>query len=215
MKSILCMFILFLLCSMKMSGQSFSWELNGKKMSSDVSVINRTLNIENLPKEISLNLDFLEGLVWLKDVAFKEGIIEVDLKGEDLYQHSFLGIAFNGVNDSTYEAVYFRPFQFKTKDIIRKQRGVQYVSMPVQTWQHLRKNFPGIYEQEVPESPDPNDWFLARFVVKKESIQVYINQSTKPCLDIKRLENLNGTGFGLFVADQSGGSFKNLKITTW
>lgn len=196
------------------TGQQLAFEFNGKQLIKDVSTVNRDLVIDKLPNEIVLNLDFEEGLVWVRDIEFKEGIIEVDLKGENVYQHSFLGIAFNGVNDTTYESVYFRPFQFKTEDLIRKKRGVQYVAMPKQTWQYLRKNFPGIYEQEVPESPDPNDWFHARFVVKKESIQVYVNQSTKPCLDIKRLENLNGTGFGLFVADQSGGSFRNLKITT-
>lgn len=194
--------------------QQLAFEFNGKQLIKNVSIVNRNLVIDKLTNEIVLNLDYQEGLAWVKDIEFKEGIIDVDLKGEDLYQHSFLGIAFNGVNDTTYESVYFRPFQFKTEDLIRKKRGVQYVAMPKQTWQYLRKNFPGIYEQEVPESPDPNDWFHARFVVSKESIQVYVNHSVRPCLDIKRLENLNGTGFGLFVADQSGGSFRNLKITT-
>jgi len=55
-------------------------------------------------------------IVWLKDVNFSTGTIEVDLRGKDIPQRSFLGIAFHGVDTVTYDAIYFRPFNFQSTD---------------------------------------------------------------------------------------------------
>src|ERR1017187_621430 len=53
---------------------------------------------------------------------------------------SGLGIAFHGEDTSTYDAVYFRPFNFNTTDPVRKIHAVQYVSMPDNPWFRLRNS---------------------------------------------------------------------------
>jgi hypothetical protein len=47
------------------------------------------------------------GLVWINGSDFAEGTIELDIRGRDLMQRSFVGIAFHGKGD-TYESVYLR-----------------------------------------------------------------------------------------------------------
>jgi hypothetical protein len=162
---------------------------------------------------IVLNEAVDEGLVWLNDVSFSEGIIDLDLKGQDVFQHSFLGIAFHGINDSTFDAIYFRPFQFKTDDTIRKKRGVQYVSLPENTWQILRAKSPGVYENSVQPAPDPNEWFHARIIVTQKELVVYANNDPTPCLKVNLLGERKNGKLALYTADRSGGSFANMSIT--
>ncbi len=61
-----------------------------------------------------------ECLVWLPLTDFKNGVIEMEMREKDVFQKSFIGIAFHSVNDSTYEAVYCHPFNFLAKDSVRK-----------------------------------------------------------------------------------------------
>ena len=68
---------------------------------------NREVKIEN---EIHLNAKRGSGLLYIKDSDFSNGKIELELKGKNEKGRSFVGIAFHGQNDSTYEAIYFRPF---------------------------------------------------------------------------------------------------------
>nr|MBP9212560.1 hypothetical protein [Bacteroidota bacterium] len=44
---------------------------------------------------LSLNEAVDEGLVWIDGVSFSTGTIEVELKGQDVFQRSFVGIAFH------------------------------------------------------------------------------------------------------------------------
>ncbi|MEY4767668.1 MAG: hypothetical protein RL637_307, partial [Pseudomonadota bacterium] len=92
--------------------------------------------------EVSFDEQPETGLAWLKKVDFSEGIIEVDLKGRDIKDKSYLGIAFHGVDEKTYEAIYFRPFNFQATDPVRKAHAVQYISEPQYPWESLRKQFP-------------------------------------------------------------------------
>jgi hypothetical protein len=61
---------------------------------------------------------------------FTTGRIDVDLKGKNRRQESFLGVAFNVADETTFEAVYFRPFNFRA-DPPFKTRAVQYVDTPI------------------------------------------------------------------------------------
>ncbi len=159
--------------------------------------------------EFLLNVD--EGLAWIDGMDFKTGIIELDLRGQDVYQHSFLGMAFHGSNDTTFEAIYFRPFQFRTTDTVRQKRAVQYISLPEDTWSKLRETQSGKFENSVIPAPDPNDWFHARFVIKENEALVYVNHMPNPCLTVPLLGAQSGK-IGLYTADRSGGSFANLRI---
>lgn len=180
----------------------------------NVSVVHRNVTVgqENGKQCLSLSEETDEGLVWLNGVTFSTGTIEVDLKGQDVFQHSFVGIAFHGANDSTFESVYFRPFQFRTDDAARKKRGVQYISLPEHTWQVLRAEHPGTFEQPVEPGPDPNDWFHAKFEVTVREVRVFVNNASEPCLSVPLLGKRKSGMIGLYVADRSGGSFANLTI---
>src|SRR3989441_10011035 len=96
------------------------------------------------------------GVAYLQGIELGNGTIELDIRGKDVQQQSFVGVAFHGGDDTTYDAVYFRPFNFKTDDQARRKRAVQYVSHPTCPWQKLRAEHPGEYEQPVSPAPDPN-----------------------------------------------------------
>src|SRR5690242_1586053 len=113
-----------------------------------------------------------EGIV-LQSAEFSRGAIECDIRGKDIPQQSFIGIAFHGVDDSTYESVYFRPFNFQSPDSTRHAHAVQYESLPENGWQRLRTDHPGAYEQPVNPAPDPNGWFHIRIVVSDTSVSVF------------------------------------------
>jgi ubiquinone/menaquinone biosynthesis C-methylase UbiE len=63
------------------------------------------------------------GIAWLEGSKFTEGTIEFDVRGKDVPQRSFVGIVFNGTDDETWDAVYFRPFNFKNPDPVNAGRG--------------------------------------------------------------------------------------------
>ena len=87
-----------------------------------------------------------EGPAYLPGIEFADGTLEVDIKGRDVQGASFVGVAFHGVDGTTYDAIYFRPFNFKTDDQARVLRAVQYISQPAHPWQKLRGEKPGQYE---------------------------------------------------------------------
>src|SRR3977135_3729529 len=42
-----------------------------------------------------------DGVAWLEGVNFTNGIVELDIKGKDVLQQSFVGIAFHGKDEKT------------------------------------------------------------------------------------------------------------------
>ena len=165
-------------------------------------------------KGIKLDAQPSDGLVWLTGVGFKEGTIEVDLRGKDVQGESFVGIAFHGVNDSTYDAIYFRPFNFHATDPIRKIHAVQYISHPVHTWKKLRDENNGVYEKAVNPAPDPNGWFHARIEVSGKTVKVFVDDAATPSLTVEKLNDRQSGAVGLWVGNGSDGNFANLKITS-
>jgi hypothetical protein len=155
---------------------------------------------------------FNEGVVWLKDVTFSTGTIEVDLRGKDVVQKSFIGIAFHGVDSVTHDIVYFRPFNFRSEDPIRKIHAVQYVSHPDFPWHKLREEKNGIYEKGIDPPPSPKDWFHAKIVVEDTQIRVYVNNASAPSLTVDKL-NTRKTGLIGLSNEGLDGDFANLTIT--
>ncbi len=159
-----------------------------------------------------------QGFAWVEGVEFDNGVIEFDVKGKDVLQKSFVGVAFRGVDDTTHDAVYFRPFNFKAEDPVRRIHAVQYVSHPTFTWKKLREERADQYEKAIfPKSdwpaPDPNGWFHVRIVVAKPKISVYVNDAKEPSLAVDELSDRKGGKVGFWVGEGSGGTFANLKIT--
>src|SRR5215831_3195398 len=116
-----------------------------------------------------------EGVAFLPGVEFGNGVIECDLRGKDVPQQSFLGVAFHGLNNTTYDAVYFRPFNFRSQDPVSHRHAVQYHSNPDYGWQRLRTEHPDVYEKAVDPVPDPNGWFHMRLVIATPMVSVFVN----------------------------------------
>lgn len=183
---------------------------------SDFTVFNRSISILKESKKpiIRFSEARLEGLAWLNGKSFSEGTIEFDAKGRDKLQGSFIGVAFHGQNDSTYEAIYFRPFNFQATDPIRHIHAVQYISHPKYTWKMLRETRNGEFEKAIlPTNVQANDWFHAKIEVRNNRIKVFVNNSATPCLDVPTLSSDLKTGkIGLWVGDGSNGDFTNLRF---
>lgn len=153
-----------------------------------------------------------EGPAYLPGIEFANGTIELDIKGKDVQGASFVGVAFHGVDGTTYDAIYFRPFNFKTEDPARVLRAVQYVSHPAHPWQKLRADHPGQYEKPVKPVPDPNAWFHARVVVASPKVSVFVDDANEPCLTVNQLSDRKKGLVGVWVGNTSGGDFANFKI---
>lgn len=154
-----------------------------------------------------------EGIAWLNGETFSEGIIELDMRGQDIEQQSFVGVAFHGVDSQTLDAVYFRPFNFKSPDSAKRTHEVQYISHPQYTWELLRAQFSGQYEKPVTPVPDPNNWFHVRIEVTGTAIKVYVNRSSMPSLSVRPLTTRTTGKIGLWVSLNSPGDFRHLTIT--
>ena len=154
-----------------------------------------------------------EGAAWVEGVELETGTIELEVKGKDVLQQSFLGIAFGGSNDSTYEAVYLRPFNFAATDTVRRMHAVQYVSQPVYTWQKLRAEQAEVFENPVSPVPDPNGWVRLRLEVEPARVRIYVGEGAEPDLVVDRLGERAGRRVGLWVGNISDGDFANLRIT--
>ena len=177
-------------------------------------VVNRTAAplTDGTRKGVRLTAGPGEGPALLPDVELANGVIEFDVRGRDVQGQSFVGVAFHAVDSSTYDAVYFRPFNFRTTDPARRLRAVQYISEPAYPWQKLRADHPGKYEQPVNPVPDPNDWFHVRVVIDAPTVRVFVGDVTEPTLVVTQLSNRAKGRMGLWVGNGSGGDFANLKI---
>jgi hypothetical protein len=153
-----------------------------------------------------------EPAIWLPNLDFTTGTIELEVRGKDR-EPSFVGIAFGGANDSTFEAVYLRPFNFAATDPLRRAHAVQYIHPPTYTWSKLRTEHPGVYENAVNPVPDANDWVRLRVVVEQSQVRVYVSDGSEPDLVVDRLSDGAGKRVGLWVGNYSEGDFANLRLT--
>ncbi|WAC15307.1 family 16 glycoside hydrolase [Dyadobacter pollutisoli] len=211
MKSLVTLFLIYLFAC-QASAQTVRPDLH----SPDIwNVTNRKTEIitESGKKVLRVNEAVNDGLVTLKDHSFVNGTIEFDVKGRNVLQKSFVGVAFHVQDAKHYEVVYFRPFNFMNPDTARRLRAVQYVSMPDYPWEKLRADTPGKYEKRVNPVPDAEDWFHAKIIVNGKSVKVFVNNATDPCLEVERLGTLASGNIALWTGNSSNGSFANLEIT--
>jgi len=155
-----------------------------------------------------------DGVAWLNGVTFANGIIELDIKGKDVLQQSFIGVAFHGTDTANVkDIIYFRPFNFRAADPVRNIHAVQYVSLPNFDWEILREKRNGQYEKAVEPAPKADEWFHAKIVVAYPQVSVYVNGSTKPSLEVKMLSTTKTGRLGIWVGNNSDGEFANLTVT--
>ena len=191
-----------------------SCDQNDPEMLKYYRVYNRSISHGKDAGSIHLNNHGGGGTAWIKGKKFTYGTIEFDVKGKDKFSASFVGIAFHGVDDTTYEVVYFRPFNFRVPAPERKEHAVQYIALPEFDWSVLRADHPGVYEQPVSPAPDPNSWFHVRIKVASKNISVYVNGAQSPSLSIEPLVHTQGEMIGYWVGATSAGDWKNFKINS-
>lgn len=207
-KSILLTIII--LISVKSFGQQ-QISLIDKFHSQKIEAVNRSISIYGDQQDaIEMNAENSSGIGIIEDVEFEKGIIEIELLGENNPGKSFIGVAFNIVNDQTYEAIYFRPFNFVAKEQIRKEHMVQYIYHPEFTWSKLREERTGEFENEITIPPNPDDWFKAIIHVKDKIVEVYINDVPEPILIVNRLTSIKSKRIGIWAGYGSSGRYKNL-----
>lgn len=210
---LVALFLSSALTAFAQTGKSIN--LHKAVKSKSLRVYNRELDLisEHGYPGIRLSKDYGEGIAWINNLEFSEGTIEFDVRGEDTKQHSFVGIAFHAVNDSTFDAVYLRPFQFRETNETLRSHGIQYISLPEFTWRVLRAKFPDRYEHAVDPAPDPNGWVHVRLEIKDNTIRTFINGNSQPALVVEKLTAVTSGRLGFYVADTSGGDFANLVVT--
>ena len=179
------------------------WTLSGRTIESIV---------DGSRKAVKFSADRGQGLYLLNDFEFTEGSIEFDVKGKNVDGRSFVGVAFHVQNDSTYDGIYLRHFNFVNADTIRRWRAVQYIAHPKFPWFKLRENFPGKYENKVKPVPNPDEWFHVKVTVVGKKVQVFVNGATEACLSVEKLSAYQSGKIGLWVGEGSDGSFANLRV---
>lgn len=156
--------------------------------------------------------------VRIKDVDFKDGIIEVKVlsrleKKATPTARGFIGVAFRANEDnSKFECIYIRPTNGRTDDQVRRNHSIQYFSFPDFKFSRLRKESPEMYESYA--DMGLNEWITLKLVVKGQQAKLFINENKQPSLivnDLKLGENISGA-LGLFVDVGTEGYFTDLKV---
>lgn len=179
-----------------------------------IKAVNRELSVnQEYPKAVEMNAAEGDGLAVLKDIAFVNGTLEIELRGENNPGKSFIGIAFNIADEQSFEAVYFRPFNFVATEQIRKAHMVQYICHPEYTWYKLREERTGEFENEIPAPPNPDHWFRATIKVSEQAVEVFVDHQDEAVLKVDRLSAGTSDRIGLWVGNGSSGKFRNLQIT--
>ncbi|MES2773791.1 MAG: hypothetical protein V4722_06385 [Bacteroidota bacterium] len=215
-KKLSSLLLMLTIASLSYGQQKQHFDLFKMSTEGQLVVVHRTMKPikDGRYQGVQLSMDSSEGLAWIKNASFKAGTIEFDVRGKELFQKSFVGVAFHGQNDSTFDAIYFRPFNFFSTDSVRKIHAVQYISHPLFTWKKLRDN-PATnskYEKVVANPPDPNGWFHVKVVIMAGFVKVYINDRADPELIVKQLSTFGTGKIGLFTGDGAGGDFANLVV---
>lgn len=153
------------------------------------------------------------GMAWLDDAGFRAGTLEVELRGRDLRGASFVGLAFNGSDDETYEAVYLRPFNFFRDDPQAQRHMIQYIAHPQHTWSSLRQGHPGVYESRIASPPAADAWIRLRLEVTDTLVRAFVDDAPEPTLVVRRLVSPRPEGrVGLWVGNPSRGDFRWLRV---
>jgi hypothetical protein len=153
----------------------------------------------------------------VKNVSFRDGVIEVDLAGQpaaDTFAgaRGFIGVAFRIQDDGRYEYIYLRPTNGRADDQVRRNHSTQYSSYPDFDFARSRQEAPEKYESYV--DLQPGVWTKYKIELVGSKARLYVNGAEQPCLIVNdlKLEPKNG-GVALWVGPGTEGYFSNLKIT--
>ncbi|HEV7332849.1 MAG TPA: family 16 glycoside hydrolase [Flavisolibacter sp.] len=158
--------------------------------------------------------------VRLKDIAFHNGTIEVELAGKPVAHASgtargFVGIMFrmDNASNNNFECFYLRPANGRAEDQVRRNHSVQYVSHPDYPWERLRKETPEKYESYA--DLEVGKWTKVKIVVEDSTARLYVNGAEQPTLlvlDLKHGAARKGS-IGLWIGPETEAYFRNLVVT--
>jgi hypothetical protein len=174
-----------------------------------LELVNRTATAAN--GEVRLNAAPDAGLAWIGGVTRAEGCLSLDVRGSNEFGRSFVGIAFRGVDQDSYDVVYVRPFRFRSDNPADAAHGLQYMSMPDHPWPVLRERSPGVYEASIGSAPDPDRWVHLMVRFRGGRMQAFVNGAAAPRLDLPLLTQRTGGRAALWVGNNSSGTFRNLR----
>lgn len=172
---------------------------------------NRVMTIERdeSGEFIRLGKSMVGSAILLSVDDFKHGKIEALVRGKDIFQGSFAGLAFHAQSDSIFDLVYCRPFNFQTSDSLRRIHMIQYAFFPKLDWQVLRVKHNGIYEKGIASPPKADEWFKLTLDVDEKQVKAYINDSNTPTLVVEKLNQISTGKVGIFGLNAD---FKSIKI---
>lgn len=190
-------------------------------ISNEVAIKNAKMNnieVLNVIKNPEITLFDEPTYAILKDFEFENGIIEVKVYSQLLsdapdFARGFIGIAFHINQDNIeFEGIYIRPTNSKVKDQMRRNRSTQYFSYPNHKFDVLRQTDPIKYESYV--DIDVKEWIDFKVVVVDESAELFINNSSQPCLVVTDLKLGKRKGsIALWTEVGTDAYFKDLVIT--
>lgn len=158
-------------------------------------------------------------LARVTDLDFASGVIEVELAGAPAPDagagaRGFVGVAFRvQPGNETYDAFYLRPTNGRADDQERRNRSVQYVSLPEWPWARLRKETPAKYESYV--DLVPGQWTAIKIEVEGARGRLFVHGSAQPTLVVNDLKTgADGRGgVALWIDNGTVAHFLNLRVT--
>lgn len=170
-------------------------------------------------KVVEIPRDPGEQFIKIKDLTFKNGIIETEVAGTVAPgafdgARGFVGIAFRISDDnSKMECFYLRPTNGRSDDQVRRNHSVQYTSTPDYPWQRLRKENTEKYESYV--DLVPGEWTKLRIEVHGDKAKLFVHGSSQPTLVVNdlKLGADNEGAIGLWIGLGTEAYFTKLKIT--
>jgi hypothetical protein len=188
--------------------------LQGKKglrLTASKDVLHR---LEGMTPEEQARVQYL---AVIDNVAFADGVIEVEVAGEPAPGASegargFVGIAFRVQEElRTFDSFYLRPTNGRAEDQERRNHTVQYASHPDWPWFRLRKETPSKYEAYV--DMVPGVWTKLRIEVRGDRGRLFVHDQKQPTLIVNDLKSTHGTGAVALTSHVSTvAHFRNLTV---
>jgi hypothetical protein len=156
-----------------------------------------------------------EAYATVKDTAFHNGAIEVELAGRPAAgaaeaARGFVGIAFR-LQDGKFEYVYLRPTNGRADDQVRRNHSTQYSSHPNFSFAESRKVAPEKYESYV--DLEPGVWTRYRIEVEGTKARLYVHGAAQPSLIVNDLKLGDSSGgVALWIGPGTEGYFTGLRI---
>jgi hypothetical protein len=149
----------------------------------------------------------LMGTAFLKDVAFRDGIIEFDVAASTDRARSYPGVLFRVGPGQSWERVYIRPHrQLLYGDVI------QYLASfnGVDSWQ-----FYNGYGATASAAVPVKEWLPVKLEVAGEQARVFLGGSARPALVIPRLKHGRSEGtVGVMGPADGTAYFSNVRVRT-